>query len=166
MRICIDLPSTWTSRREGSGSVWTLEGTALRIEVDGLVSLPFDRKAWGNDVLRRAVALEARVDQVDLVATTGRTGWPVTVVTTLVRAPSGAILESRVSCFFEFLYYGGVVVCRILPHDAERWTRELRTEVMACVINATPDFRGPVARIDELFEMDEAEEASSAGNET
>jgi hypothetical protein len=153
------LPAPWAVRREGPLSIWTQEGTGVRVEVDPLVPLPDDRKAWGERVLGRDLPPGGAVTQTDLVNTTGSAGWPATVVSSVVRDAAGVAVEARTTFFYEMLLHGVALVCRVPAVDVQRWEQELRPILVEAMLAAEADFRSAeVAHIGELWEMTPTEE--------
>jgi hypothetical protein len=151
MKTVVAPPEGW-SAVAGEGGRWQAPGGAAWLEVDPLEPLPDDRKGWGDRVLRRGVPSGGALEQVGLANSATELGWPVTVIATVVRDADGNPIEHRLSGFFEFLLYGGVVVFH--ARDAETFA-ELRAHIMERVIGqASPDLRGrELARIDELYDI-------------
>jgi hypothetical protein len=154
VHLRFELPAPWTCESVRGLRVWTRPDVSARVEVDPLIELPPDRKLWGERVLGRGVPAGGSLRQTELVNSTSRSGWPITVVTTLALDPDGQPVELRVSTFYELLYYGTSVAAITPQAEVERWEHDLREPVLAAMLEAEPWFRGEaVANVAELWDL-------------
>ncbi len=154
MYTVFELPAPWQSAEQGDIAVWTRPDVGIRVEVDALRPLPDDRQAWGQRVLGRHLPEGGTLQQTEIVNSNNQKGWPATVVSTLIRDAGGAVVEVRISVFYEFVYYGAVLVCRIPTADAKRYEDELKPAILEAMLSAEPVFRGPeVAGVGELWDV-------------
>ena len=154
MRMIFSLPAPWESSPSGRLVVWKHPDTNIQIEVDPVGPLPDDRKAWGERVLYRNMPEGGSLEQTEILNSTNHQAWPVTIVSTLIRNKDKDGAEVRVSMFYEFVYFGGVVVCRIAGDAVERYESEFRQPILDAMMSVAPEMRdAKVANIDELWDM-------------
>ncbi|MFN0253813.1 MAG: hypothetical protein ACKV2T_43505 [Kofleriaceae bacterium] len=153
MKLTFVPPDGWLTVVTPELTMHSLAGTSVRIEVLPLIPLPDDRRAWGENILRRHMPANGSVQQVHIADATTELGWPLTLVTTVLRDAAGVPVEGQLAAVFELLYYGGVIVCRTEPADAAKW-EELRPEIFRRLGEVVPDFTtDEVERIDSLYDM-------------
>ena len=158
VHVILKLPSPWTFTRADEPDIqpgiWTHPDFSGRIELDPLTALPSDRRLWGQRVLGRNLPEGGNVRQSEIMNSTNHKGWPLTLVSTAALDSSGKAVESRITMFYEFLYYGSSIAVVIPAGEVELWENQLRETVIEAMLSAEPLFRGrQVANIAELWDM-------------
>ena len=156
MRLVLSLPAPWRPRRDRAGlacTTWTIPGAGAVARVGPIEPLPADRARWRADVVGRDLPADATAETFAEVATTGAHGWPVTMVKVGLRDAAGAPIELRVAFCYELLELGAVFAIRIPARAVPRWDAALERPVLERALAATPDFRGPIAAVAQLYDM-------------
>lgn len=155
MRLVLSLPAPWRRRRdpERGRATWTVPGTGVIARIEPVEPLPADRAGWRTDELARDVPAGATAETFASAPTTTAHGWPVTMVKVGLRDATGAPIELRVTFFYELLAHGAVLAIRVPARDVPRWDAALERPVLERALAATPDFRGPIAAIAQLYDM-------------
>ncbi len=152
MRTIVAAPEGWERSAAGERVRYGAPGGAAWLEVGPLEAMPEDRLAWSERVLGAELPPGGRVEQLAVTNATTELGWPFTLVETAILDATGAIVEHRLTAFYEFLLYGATVV--LGARDAAKLDRGRSSAVAEVFTLARPDLRGgPVARIDELFDV-------------
>lgn len=154
MHTIFDLASPWTSAPVGGVLVWRRPDSRIRVEVDPLGPLPVDRKTWGEQVLFRNLPEGGSVRQTEILNAVNHKGWPATVVSTAALDADENAVESQITVFYEFLYFGTSIAVIIPADEVERWEDELRESVVDQMLSAEPSFEtDDVANVAELWDL-------------
>ncbi len=133
MKLVLPLAAPWVESNTGNGSTWTHPDTRIRVEVEPLIPLPADRKAWAERVCYAPVTPGGSVQQVDIVDTKLGRGWLTTMVSLVYRTPEKERSEFRVVFFSEIGAHGGVVSI-VVPHsEIEPWEGTWRVALVTAI---------------------------------
>jgi len=155
VEILFELPTPWSCQRSGDIDTWTRPDSKVRVEVDALRPLPTDRQAWGERVLSRNLPNGGSVRQSEIINSVSNKGWPTTLVSTAALNAKGKAVESRITMFFEVVYFGASIAVTIPANEVARWEEEMRQGVIETILNIEPRFAGAeVANIAELWDVD------------
>ncbi len=148
------MPAPWRGESAGDRMVWRRPDWSGRIEVDPLADLPGDRKDWGVRVLTRGLPPGGDLEQTDIVNSVNHKGWPLTMVSTTVRDAAHTPVESRITMFYELLYFGTTIAAIIDRDGVATWEATLRAPIIEAMLQLEPAFEnGDVPNIAELWDM-------------
>lgn len=152
MTVRFELPAPWRREIGDHLVVWRRDDWTGRVEVDRLHELPTDRKEWGVRVLMRNLPPGGDVRQIDLVNSVNHVGWPLTMVSTNVLDATRTPVETRITMFYELLYFGTTIAAIVDREGVALWESTLRVPVIEAMLHLEPLFdEGGIANIADLW---------------
>lgn len=152
MKTLFELPQPWHHALVDGVTIWRRADWSGRIEIDSLHDLPGNREEWGVRVLSRKLPAGGDLKQTDLVNSINHAGWPLTMVSTTVLDATRTPVESRITMFYELLYFGTTVAVIIDRDGVAKWEAELRAPVMEAMLHLEPAFDGgEIANVADLW---------------